>query len=176
MKILLMCEGANEEKILEILLDSSKLTFSREDLIGRKPYNVRQLKNPFIKSELKRYNKPVYIYRIGDKQNDKLSIPNELKHIVFKENIFKYCTKPELEILLIINEKLYKEFLKSGKSPKKFAKENIIYNKKYYDNSTKYLENYYSGNRVQLLVDNLKEYKRIKKHDKEELFLAELLK
>ena len=75
MKILLMCEGTNEEELLELLLDNNKLIFKRDDLIGLKPYNIRNLKNPFIKSELKRYNKPVLIYRIGDTQTDKLSIP-----------------------------------------------------------------------------------------------------
>lgn len=176
MKILLMCEGSNEEKILEMLLDNNCLKIKRDDLIGRKPYNVRTLKNPFIKSELKRYNKETLIYRIGDKQTDKLEIPLELKHIVFKENIYKYCTKPELEILLIINENKINEFKKSKKSPKVFAKENICYNKKYYDNSTLFYENYYANKRIKMLVSNIKEYKRMKKHTKDELFLADLLK
>ena len=44
MKILLMCEGANEEKLLELLLDEGKLKFTRDDLIGLKPFNIRQLK------------------------------------------------------------------------------------------------------------------------------------
>ena len=51
MKILLMCEGANEEKLLELLLDEGKLKFTRDDLIGLKPFNVRQLKNPFIRKK-----------------------------------------------------------------------------------------------------------------------------
>ena len=176
MKILLMCEGANEEKLLELLLDESKLKFTRDDLIGLKPFNVRQLKNPFIKTQLKNYNKPVQVFRIGDKQNEKFPIPNDLRHIVNKNEIYKYCTKPELEILLIINENKLNEFNKSKKKAKTFAKENIIYNKKYYDQSTEFLENYYGGNRIDMLIENLKEYKKIKKHKKDELFLADLLK
>lgn len=171
-----MCEGANEEEIINILLDNNKLKFTRDDLIGRKPYHIRGLKNPNIKSELKRYNKEVLIYRIGDKQTDKLVIPSELKNIVFSKNIFKYCTKPELEILLIINEGMYKNYLKSGKSPKDYAKENIRYNKRYYDNSTSFISDYYSGKRVRLLVSNIHEYRKNKKHNQDELFLSELLK
>lgn len=116
------------------------------------------------------------IYRIGDKQNDKLEIPKDLKDIVHKKNIFKYCTKPELEILLIINEKKYKEFIKSKKDPKSFAKENIKFNKQNYDNSSSFYVNYYGGRRINFLVDNIKEYKKRKKHKSDELFLSELLK
>ena len=166
-----MCEGKNEEAIMELLLDNNKLKFTRNDLIGLKPYNIRGLDNPFIKSELRLYNKEVLIYRIGDTQNDKLKIPNDIKYIVKKENIFKYCTKPELEILLIINENLYQEYLKSKKSPKIFAKENIVYNGKYYDQSSQYLKNYYGLSRVKLLISNLYEYKRLKKHNKDFLQL-----
>ena len=175
MKILVMCEGANEEKIIELLLDNNKLKFTRDDLIGRKPYNIRQLNNPFIKSELRRYNNSVIIYRIGDKQSDKLKIPNDLKDIVSKDNIFKYCTKPELEILLILNEKMYNKYKKSKKSPKQYAKENISYNRIMFNQSTKFFNDYYE-NRVNVLVNNLIEYKKLKKHNKDELYVADLLR
>ena len=80
MRYLIMCEGPNEETIINILLDNNRLKLTRDDLIGLKPYNVRQLNNPTIISELKRYNNPVIIYRIGDTQNDKLSIPREVTY------------------------------------------------------------------------------------------------
>ena len=171
-----MCEGANEEKLLELLFDNNKLIITRDDLIGRKPYHVRGLSNPYIKSELRRYNKEVLIYRIGDKQADSLKIPEELKDIVFKKNIFKYCTKPELEVLLIINEGMYKDFLKSKIKPKDYAKKNIKFNRKYYDNSTQFYDDYYGGSRIKLLVNNIRDYKKIKKHCSDELYLDELLR
>lgn len=124
MRILLMCEGHNEEVLLNLLLDADQLNFTRDDLIGRRPYPIRQLSNPTIKSELKHYGMPVKIYRIGDKQNDKLFIPKDINSIVSKTEIYKFCTKPELEILLILNEGLEKEYekVKSIESPKVFAK------------------------------------------------------
>ena len=79
MRILLMCEGQNEEVLLNHLLDADALCFTRDDLIGRRSYPVRQLSNPTIKSELKHYGLPVKVYRVGDKQNDKLLIPKDLK-------------------------------------------------------------------------------------------------
>ena len=70
------------------MLDNDKLKITRDDLIGRRPYKVRQLKNPVIKIELKHYNDYVVIYRIGDTQKDDLVIPKALKRIVLKDNIF----------------------------------------------------------------------------------------
>ena len=61
-------------------------------------------------------------------------------------------------------------------SPKAFSKENIVYNRKYYDNSTAFYRDYY-GKQIDLLVDTMKRYKQVKgKHQKDELYLADLLK
>ena len=92
--------------------------------------------------------------------------------------IEKYCTKPELEMLLIISEGLSSNFEKekSKKSPKSFSKENVVYNRICYDNSTAFYRDYY-GERIDLLVDTIKRYKQLKgKHQKDELYLADLLK
>lgn len=178
MRILLMCEGQNEEVLLNILLNSNVLKFTRDDLIGRKPYPIRQLTHPVIKTELKHYNSEVKIYRVGDKQTDKLVIPSELKNIIHKDNIYKYCTKPELEMLLILSEKMEKEYekVKSTETPKIFAKKNIKYNGRKYDQSAQFLEMYYGSN-VKRLIDSIKKYKKYKKqHNKDELYLADILK
>ena len=81
-----------------------------------------------------------------------------------------------MEYLLIINENLINEFNKSKESPKKFAKRNIVYNGLRYDQSNDFLKNYYGGRRINNLVDNIIKYKHIKRHEKDELFLADLLK
>lgn len=178
MRILLLCEGKNEEVLLNLLLDSNSLCITRDNLIGRRVYPVRQLSNPIIKSELIHYGQPVTIYRVGDKQNDKLIIPKELKNIVYTDKIYKYCTKPELEILLILNENLIKEYdkVKSSQSPKTFAKKYIKYNGKKYDQSSEFLSIYYKGTRVENLIKNITDYKKYKKHNKDELYLYDLLK
>lgn len=73
--------GQNEEAILIILLDNDLLVFKRDELIGLKPYAIRQLSHPTIKTELKHFGSPVKVYRVGDKQNDKLVVPNDLKKL-----------------------------------------------------------------------------------------------
>lgn len=114
--------------------------------------------------------------RIGDKLNDELKISK-----VYKKKITcvkKYCTKPELEMLLIISEELNSKFEKgkSKKSPKSFCKENVIYNKNRYNNSTTFFRDYYED-RMDLLVNAIQKYKKLKgKHKKDELYLADLLK
>lgn len=175
-KYLILCEGANEKKIIDLLLDNGKLKIKRENLIGSIPYNTRQLKHSVVITELMHYGKPVIVYRIGDKQTDELKIPKELKNIILKKDIHKYCTKPELEMLLIINEGLVSEFNKSKYMPKQFAKSKIKLNNKKYDQSCEFLENYYGGKNIELLVKNIIDYKNIKKHNKDELYLADLLK
>lgn len=172
-KLLVMCEGSNEKKIIELLLENDKLKFKSDDLVGLVPYHARQLNSPIIRSALSMYNDRFDVLRIGDKQTDEMIIPRDMKHRV--NSLQKYCTKPELEILLIINEGVYLDYLKSKKMPKQYAKENIVYHKEKYDNSSYFYEHYY-GNRVDELVNNIKEYKRIKKHQKDELYLADLLK
>ena len=42
--------------------------------------------------------------------------------------------------------------------------------------SIEYAKEYFSGDRINLLLESLKEYKRIKSHKSDELFLADLLK
>lgn len=178
MRILLMCEGTNEEKILNILLDSNYLRISRDDLIEQRVFHIRSLKNSFVITQIKHYGLPIKIYRIGDTQNDNLVIPKELKKYITKKEIYKYCTKPELEMLLILNEGLEQEYEKekSYKTPKIFAKERIQLNDRKYDQSSEFYSLYFGGSKVKYLVSSIKRYKEYKRHNKGELYLADLLK
>ena len=81
-------------------------------------------------------------------------------------------------MLLIISENLDSAFekVKSKVSPKAFSKENIVYNRTRYNNSTAFYRDFY-GNRIDLLIDTIKKYKQLKgKHQKDELYLADLLR
>lgn len=179
MRILLLCEGPNEETIMNILLDNNCLKFKRADLIGLRPY-PRILKAQMIQRELKMYGEPVIVYRIGDTLlKEDLDIPNELKGIILKKNISLYCTKPEIEMLLILNEGLERDFekVKSSTKAKTFAKQHIIYNGKRYDQSSQFFIDYFSGKNIKRLVNSIKKYKSYKKHrSRKELYLADLLK
>lgn len=178
MKRLIMCEGPNELGIMRILLENDKLIFGEDDLIGLEPYHARQItSNGQIRTQLNMYpGNDVLAMRIGDVQNETLKIPEDYKEKIIK--VEKYCTKPELEMLLIISEGLVAEFekTKSNVTPKEFAKQHIRCGRKKYDNSTQFYNDYYGLN-PDALVEAIKEYKRIKgAHKKDELYLADLLK
>lgn len=100
---LIMCEGPNELEIMRILIRNDKLIFGEDDLLGLTPYHARQLSNSQVRTELNMYpGNDVLIMRVGDVQNENLKIPSDYKEKIM--DIKKYCTKPELEMLLIISE------------------------------------------------------------------------
>lgn len=172
-----MCEGPNELEIVNILLKNDCLKITNNDLLNLVPYHARQIgKSSAVQIALNLYPGIVSIMRIGDSLNERLVIP-----AVYKEKIVsveKYCTKPELEMLLIIAEGLEEDYekVKSKQKPKIFAKDKIKYGRKRYDNSTSFYTEYF-GNHVDLLIWSLKEYKRIRgTHKKDELYLADLLR
>lgn len=177
MKILIMCEGSNELEIMKILIKNHCLKYSIDDLLNLTPYHARQIeKSSAVKTALNIYPGKVKILRIGDALNESFKIPRDYKEQII--GIEKYCTKPELEMLLIIAEELTQEFekVKSSMKPKTFAKQNIKNGKKHYDNSSEFYADYFGSN-VELLIKSIKEYKRIKgKHSKDEGYLADLLK
>ncbi len=178
MKRLIMCEGPNELEIIRILLAYDKLIFGEDELIGLTPYHARQITgNAQVRTELNIYpGNDVLIMRVGDVQNERLKIPADYKEKIV--DVEKYCTKPELEMLLIIAEGLVSEYekVKSDEKPKDFAKRMIRFQKKKYDNSTAFYREYF-GDRPDVLVEAIREYKRIKgAHRKDELYLADLIK
>ena len=77
MKRLMMCEGPNELKVINILLENSALIFTEDDLLGLTPYHARQIKSSTqVRTALNLYTgNDVLIMRIGDKQTDRLIIP-----------------------------------------------------------------------------------------------------
>ncbi len=177
-KLLIMCEGPNEKTVIDMLLANGCLTFSEEDLIGLTPFHARQIKNSGqVRAELNMYPGQVDVLRIGDKQSDKLDIPKDYRGKI--ASVTKYCTMPELEMLLIIAEGMVKEYekVKSTITPKEFAKANIKLGKKKYDNSSKFYVDYFA-NDISRLVKSIKEYQRLKGkvHGKDEHCLGELLK
>ena len=180
-KLLVMCEGTNEKTVMEMLVDYGCLTFSRDDLLNLQVFHARQIdKSTAVKTALNLYSGKVKVIRIGDALTDRLDIPKDYRDRVDADSIEKYCTKPELEILLIISEGLESEFdkVKGGKkrtSPKDFCKKNIMYNKMRYDNSSEFYMDYY-GDDINKLVNAIKRYKSIHKQGKEVLYLADLLK
>ena len=146
MKILIMCEGPNELKIVNLLLDKGKFKFTRDDLLDMRPFHARQLTSPQLKPALDAYHGEIAIYRIGDKMTDSLNKVSEFEKV------------------------------KAKKKPKDFCKQNVVYNRKKYDNSTAFYEEYFQD-RIDLLTSAITEYHRTHgKHKSDEGYLFDLLK
>jgi len=177
MKYLIMCEGPNELEVMKILLQHNCLKFTSDDLLGLVPYHARQIKTSgIVQTALNIYPGEVAILRIGDTLNEKLQIPKKYQEKIV--SVEKYCTKPELEMLLIISEGLTKEFekVKSKEKAKSFAKQNVKLGRRAYKNDTDFYTAYYGGS-PQKLVDSILQYRHQKgSHNKDEHYLAELLK
>ena len=178
MKRLIMCEGPNELEVVRILLENDALIFGEDDLLGLTPYYARQIaSNKQVLTELMIYpNNDVVVMRVGDTQRDVLKIPADVKDKIMR--VEKYCTRPELEMLLIISENLTDEFEKSKSTvfPKQFAKSHIRCGRRKYNNDTAFYREYYGGD-CNKLIAAIRRYKEIRKgHKKEELYLADMLK
>lgn len=176
-KLLILCEGPNEKAIIDILLEADRLRFTPDDLLGLVSYHARQISSSsVVKLALSLYPGKVDILRVGDTMSEKLRIPSD--YVGKIHSVKKYCTKPELEMLLILSENLLPEYekVKSKIKPKTFSKNNIIYNRQRYNNITAFYHIYY-GKNVDLLVDSIHAYRRSHgAHKQDEHYLADLLK
>ncbi len=172
-----MCEGSNELTVVKLLMKHNRFRYPADDLLNLTPYHARQIeKNTAVKTALNLYPGEVKILRVGDALNENFKIPKDVREKII--GVEKYCTKPELEMLLIIAEGFVQEFekVKSSVKPKLFAKQHIKCGRKSYDNSDQFYIDYFDHN-IDLLVESIKAYKRIKgKHNKDEGYLADLLK
>lgn len=87
-----------------------KTEVNYDDLLDLRPFHARQLASPILIPILNQYHGEIIIYRIGDKMNDKLKINKEYKEFI--KGQYRFCAKPELEILLIIVENKLNAFKK----------------------------------------------------------------
>lgn len=179
MKLLVLCEGPNEKAVVDMLLDAGRLKFSRDDLVGLEVFHARQLAAPIIKTNLNIYTGEFTVYRIGDSMTDSLRIPADYQGRA--KEVRKFCTKPELEMLLIIAEGKDAAFekVKAGKNrmkPKTFCKANVVHNHVRYNNSTQFYRDYFGAD-IDTLVQVIEKYKQTHgSHKKDEEYLADLLK
>lgn len=164
--VVLACEGACEVYLMQQLLDNDCLIFNKKEILDRRPIHMRQPKEISALIDTLSVNEKIVFYRIGDTQKEDFSLSCFWAR---KENIsvYKVCTKPEIEILIIINEHLHEEYMKtkSKVSPKQFVKTHI----KDYVSFNDYIQNHD-------MIWSIKEYKRIKRNDKNELYIDDLLK
>ncbi len=162
---LIMTEGTDEREFLKVLLEKGLLKFKQEELLYETIYHKRQFDNELI-AAIQQLGKDdqVDIYRVGDKLSDKLVIPNDFTKYAPNRirSIHDVIISPEFEMLMIINEGKYKDYLKvkSKKKPSKYY-ESLH---KDYHKQTKYIREYFakmSNGQIKDLADEYSQ-KRIR--------------
>lgn len=93
------------------------------------------------------------------------------KAYAYKIDVVNVITAPEIEMLIIHNEGAYERFKRSGKKPSEFCKMDLrMGNVKAYD----FVKDYFANPKI--LVDAIREYRRVANIPKGEYSLADLLK
>ena len=173
--ILIMTEGNNELAFVNVLLEKGILKFKKEELLMEDVYHARQITGELMGYiQLLPSGDTVSIYRIGDKLSDKLIVPTNILSEKIKDK-YDISTTPEFEVLFLLNENLYDDYLKvkSIKKPSEFYKE---HNKNYKKQSSfvkKYFESMTNDEIIKLI--ELYVMKHGKAHKPNQLTLKEII-
>lgn len=161
----LIAEGKAERVILNILLDNNLLIFSRDEILEREVITIRSCKR-FEEKHLKfKMGRRLEVYRVLDSTNGKFKL--KYKDAV----VHDILTRPEIEVLILIDKGLYKNYQKVKQTQKasEYLASKIDYHK-----GEKWWTNYYANN-PQKLVNNIKEYHRLRP-DKKQNSILDIMK
>ncbi len=160
--ILILTEGPNELRLINVLLEKDLLWFRNEDLVYHQAFHERQLSEATIERirQLPADAK-VRIYRIGDKLSDTFRLPKrqeDRQKLILP--VIDVHTTPELEILMIIREGRYEEYLKV----KSKMKPSVFYKTVHrgYNKRSDYVEEYFSSLENDDLTSLLREYRKLR--------------
>lgn len=141
-----------------------------KDLLEQEILSCRSGKEFEEKYLGKNFKKPITVYRILDSKKENFKLRKIYEN---KIKVINVITKPEIEILVIIKENKYADFMKykSSLKPSQYCKSKLkFHNVK----KEKFLENYFHD--VDELERVIKEYKRLHKVEDDEKCLADILK
>lgn len=171
----ILCEGAAEQAILEILLENDVLTIKKESLFEEKVFRERGAESFFKKYMRVDLNEKVMIYRILDSKNENFKIKNKIKKdFQGKYEVVDIVTSPEIEMLVIISEERFIDYskVKSKVKPSEYCKQSLKLRRiKEYN----FIRDYFSD--VNHLVSVIKQYHSLMKvnNDNVSLTLYDLL-
>lgn len=164
-----ICEGGAESVIIDLLLDNDRLKFTRDDLLEGEPLKCRSA-NDFEAQYLRKgFTEKITVLRLLDSRRENFKISKAYAH---KIDVVNVITAPEIEMLIILNEKKYDEYKKGRKmKPSEFCKSKLGYTKV---KSKEFIKDYFKD--VNALVFAINEYKRVSDVQSGESTLADLLK
>ena len=163
-----ICEGAAEHAIIDKLLDSGKLIFTRDDLLDGEVLKCRSGKIFGERYLRKGFSEKISVVRILDSHSEKFKVGKAYEH---KIDVVNVVTAPEIEMLIILAEGKYNEYKKSGYKPSEYCKIHLKYSRV---KSIDFVKEYFSD--VDLLLRVIYEYNRVSKNNRGEFKLADILK
>lgn len=163
-----ICEGAAEAAIIDILVDHNLLIFSREEMLEERVLRCRSGRTFEERYLRKGFSAQISVIRILDSRREEFKLS---KAYAGKVSVVNVITAPEIEMLIIHSEGKYERFKQSGKKPSDFCKMDLkMRDVKSYD----FVKSYF--NDAGKLVDAIMKYRKIANIPKEEYSLADLLK
>ena len=153
-----ICEGGAEKAIIEILLENDRLVFNKSDLLDEKIIRNRSGKDFEERYLNMSFSKKITVYRVLDSRKEKFKLREIYKDKI--ESVINIITAPEIEMLVIIAEEKYDDYIKqkSKVKPSEYCiRELKMPNVKKID----FIKEYFSD--VDKLIKSIKEYKRISK-------------
>ena len=153
----IICEGAAEEAIIEILLENHCIIIENDEyLIDNGPIKTRGAKEFCDKYMGKDYGSKIDLFRILDSKRENFNLRTSKYRKIFEENVI---TPPEIELLIIVSEEKNEDFNRSGLSkPSDYCKQKLkLSNVKSYF----FVKKYFSD--VSKLLDAIKKVYSIKK-------------
>ncbi|WPH54706.1 N-6 DNA methylase [Lacticaseibacillus paracasei] len=156
--IALIVEGSAELALLTLLLDNHLLKFERTDLLEHDLLRTRSA-SQFQKLHLNQaMDKQVHVYRILDSRKEKFKLsPAYQKRVSKVEELY---TRPEIEVLYILNEGKYAHFKRSKLKPSEYVRHELTTMPKGSIKSRKYVTQYWQT-QLDDLVKVIREYARV---------------
>ncbi len=163
----IICEGAAEEAIIDILLDNNCLIFERKELIEEQVIRCRSadsFENRYLKRE---FSGKISVIRVLDSRRERFRLSKAYQE---KVDVINIITAPEIEMLIILNEGVYADYKKSGDKPSTYCKEKLkMKNVK----SRGFVLSYF--NDVDVLLSSIRKYNHFSNIPQGEYTLLDLL-
>lgn len=99
-----ICEGAAEAAIIDLLVDHNLLIFSREEMLDERVIRSRTAKKFEERYLRKGFNGQISIIRILDSRRKNFRLSKAYQH---KISVINVVTTPEIEMLIIHSEHAY---------------------------------------------------------------------
>lgn len=167
-----ICEGGAETAIIDMLVDNNLLVFTREQMLNEEVIHCRSAKVFEQRYLRKEFKSKITVLRVLDSHSEGFRLSLAYEHKV--DNIINVVTSPEIEMLLILAEDKYEEYMKksSSMSPSVFCKQVLKMKDKI--KSREFVREYFAD--IDMLVSTIQEYKKKRILKKGEIYLADLLK